>query len=50
MLSSLCPVLAVISPVSRFCVAQVALPNSGPRPGEAGVIGVGGDSRLVSVP
>jgi hypothetical protein len=50
MLSSLCPVLAVISPVSRFCVAQVALPNPGPRPGEAGVMGVGGDSRLASVP
>ena len=25
MLSSLCPVLAVISPVSRFCVTPVAL-------------------------
>jgi len=24
MLSSLCPVLAVISPVSRFCVTSVA--------------------------
>ena len=49
MLSSLCLVLAVISPVSRFCVAQVALPNPGPRPGDARVMGVGGDSRLASV-
>ena len=27
MLSSLCPVLAVISPVSRFCVTPVGFQN-----------------------
>ena len=50
MLTSLCPVLAMIPPVSRFCVTQVSLPNPGPRPGDALVMGVGGDSRLASVP
>ena len=30
MLTSLCPVLAMIPPVSRFCVTQVSLPNPGP--------------------
>jgi hypothetical protein len=30
MLSSLCPVLAVISPVSRFCVTPVAFQFPGP--------------------
>ena len=49
MLSSLCPVLAVISPVSRFCVTPVALQSPGPRPADALVMGGGGDSRLASV-
>src|ERR1700678_3366366 len=49
MLSSLCPVLAVISSVSRFCVTAVALQNPGPRTADALVMRVGGDSRLASV-
>ena len=49
MLSSLCPVLAVIWPVSRFCVTAVALQNPGPRTADALVMRVGGDSRLASV-